>query len=177
LLPMIRPALYWTCVLLALGAMLCVRCVWKGRPLAALAGLCGSWFLATGTILVAASAGQTMFSAKDVALVLRAQAGVGDSAAAGTELPMFAVQAYQQSLPFYLRRTMVLVDYRDEFDFGLTEDPQRGIPTLEQFGEVWRPLRAGFAVMPLSTQERLSDLGVPMREIARHQDRVIVSRR
>ncbi len=177
LLPLIRPMLCWTCVLLALGAMICATCVWKGRPLAALAGLCGSWFLATGTILVAASSVQAMYSAKDVALVLRTQAGMGDSAGLGAEVPMFAVQEYQQSLAFYLRRTMVLVDYRDEFDLGLTEDPKRGIATLGQFAEVWRPLRAGYAVMRPSTQERLSGLGLPMREVARLQDRVIVSRR
>jgi Aminoarabinose transferase C-terminal domain len=154
--------------LLALGALTCAWCVQKGRPLAALAGLCGSWFLASGTILVAAIPAQSQFSAKDLALALRNRAGAD---------PIFAVQAYQQSLAFYLRRTMVLVDYRDEFDLGLTQSPRLGIATLGQFADVWRPLGGGFAVMPPRTRVRLSALGLPMHEIVRVQDRVIVSRR
>ena len=172
LLLLIRPVLLWTCTLLALGALVCALCVLQGRPLAALAALCGSWFLGSGTILVAANAAQALFSAKDVALVLRLQA----AAATPTDVPIFAVQSYQQSLVFYLKRPVVLVDYRDEFDLGLTEDPQRGIATLRQFAEVWLHLSRGFAVVPLSTLDRLSALGLPMREIARFPDRVIVSR-
>jgi 4-amino-4-deoxy-L-arabinose transferase-like glycosyltransferase len=168
LLPLIRPVLYWTCGLLALGALTCALCVQKGRPLAALAGLCGSWFLASATILVAAIPAQSQFSAKDLALALRSRAGAD---------PIFAVQAYQQSLIFYLRRTVVLVDYRDEFDLGLTQAPRLGIATLGQFAEVWRPLGGGFAVMRPSTRDRLSALGLPMHEIVRVPDRVIVSRR
>ena len=92
-------------------------------------------------------------------------------------VPVFAVQSYQQSLVFYLQRPVVLVDYRDEFDLGLTQDPQRGIATLRQFADVWQPLNEGFAVLPPISRDRLSALGVPMREIARFPDRVIVSRR
>jgi hypothetical protein len=84
---------------------------------------------------------------------------------------------YQQSWPFYLQQPVVLVGYRDEFDFGLTQDPQRGIATLRQFAEVWQPLSRGFAIMRPSTRDRLSVLGVPMREVARSPERVIISRR
>jgi hypothetical protein len=91
--------------------------------------------------------------------------------------PIFAVQTYQQSWPFYLQQPVVLVGYRDEFDFGLTQDPQRGIATLQQFAEVWHPLNRGFAIMRPITRDRLSALGVPMREVARFPERVIISRR
>jgi 4-amino-4-deoxy-L-arabinose transferase-like glycosyltransferase len=171
LLLLIRPMLFWTCILLAAGALIPAGCVLRGRPLAALASLCVSWFLAIGTILVAANDAQALFSAKDMALRLQA-AGAG-----ATGVPIFAVQAYQQSLVFYLRRPVVLVDYRDEFDLGLTQDPERGIATLRQFAEVWLPMSQGFAVMPPSARDRLSALGVPINEIARFPDRVIISRR
>jgi hypothetical protein len=177
LLPLIRPVLYWTCALLALGALTCALCAQRGRPLAALAGLCGSWFLASGTILVAAIPAQAQFSAKDLALALRSRAAVDGSGRLPMDVPIFAVRAYEQSLAFYLQRTVILVDYRDEFDLGLTQSPRLGIATLEQFTDVWRPLGGGFAVMPPSTRDRLSALGLPMHEIARLQDRVIISRR
>ena len=163
---------------LALGALVCAVSVLRGRPRTALAALSAAWFLASATILVAAQAAQGLFSAKEVALVLRRQlAGAGDLARAPGEVPIFAVQSYQQSLPFYLQRSVVLVDYRDEFDLGLTEDPQRGIATLQQFSRVWLSLSDGLAVMPAVTRDRLSAMGLPMREIARFPERVIISRR
>jgi 4-amino-4-deoxy-L-arabinose transferase-like glycosyltransferase len=173
LLLLIRPMLWWTCILLTAGALISISCVLRGRPRAALAGLCISWFLASGTILVAANAAQSLFSAKDIALALRLRT----AASGAVDVPIFAVQSYQQSLIFYLQRPVVLVDYRDEFDLGLTQDPSRGIATLRQFADAWQPLSDGFAVMPPGTRDRLSVLGVPMREIARFPDRVIMSRR
>jgi Aminoarabinose transferase C-terminal domain len=151
----------------------------RDRPRAALASVCSAWFLASATILIAADAAAGLFSAKDAALALRSAAGGSAAGREGVpaEIPIFSVQSYQQSLPFYLRRPVTLVDYRDEFDFGLKEDPLRGIATLREFAAAWLPLRRGFAVMPPGTQQRLSALGVPMREIARLPDRVIISRR
>jgi hypothetical protein len=163
LLPLIRPILF----------VICALCVWRGRQLAALSGLCVAWFLATATILVAADAAQSLYSGKELALALRREMAVAGPAGA----PVFAVQTYQQSWPFYLRQPVVLVGYRDEFDFGLTQDPRRGIATLRQFAQVWQPLSSGFAIMRPSTQDRLSGLGVPMREVARFPERVIISRR
>jgi hypothetical protein len=71
---------------------------------------------------------------------------------------------------------VILVDYRDEFELGLTLDPRRGIATLRQFAEVWLPLNRAYAVMRPQTRDRLTVLGVPMREIARFPERVLVSR-
>jgi 4-amino-4-deoxy-L-arabinose transferase-like glycosyltransferase len=171
LLPLIRPELFWICAWLVTGALTCAAYALRSRPGAALAALSVAWFAAAATILVAAGAAQGLFSARDVALALRRQ-GAADPA-----IPLFAVQSYDQSLPFYLQRPVTLVDYRDEFDFGLTSDPQRGIATLRQFAQVWLPMSRGFAVMPPATRDRLSASGVPMREIASFPERVIVSRR
>ena len=177
LLLLIRPVLVATIVLLTLGALVCFVCAGRDRPRMALTALSVAWFLSAGSILVAADVAQALFSAKDVALALRRQAARDGPGGVPVDVPIFAVQSYQQSLPFYLRRPVVLVDYRDEFDLGLTEDPQRGIATLQQFADLWRPLPRGFAVMPRDTRDKLSALGLPMREIAHFPDRVIVSRR
>jgi len=69
------------------------------------------------------------------------------------------------------------VNYRDEFDLGLSQDPGQGIATLDEFARRWGSLAEGYAVMPLPTEDRLSALRVPMREIARFPGRVIISRR
>jgi 4-amino-4-deoxy-L-arabinose transferase-like glycosyltransferase len=169
LVQLIRPMLYWTCTCLAAGALTAALCVLQGRRLAAVTGLCGFWFLASGTILIAAIPAAPLFSAKDIAAVLQRQATPAQA--------VFAVQSYRQSLAFYLRRPVTLVDYRDEFDLGLTEDPQKGIATLQQFAAVWLALDGGFAVTPPRTRDRLAALGLPMHEIARFPDEVIISRR
>jgi 4-amino-4-deoxy-L-arabinose transferase-like glycosyltransferase len=177
LLLLIRPTLVATVALLAVGALVCFVCARRGRPGMALSALSAAWFLSAGSILVAGDAAQALFSAKNVALALRRQAAPEGSGGVPADVPLFAVQSYQQSLPFYLRRPVVLVDYRDEFDLGLTQDPERGIATLQQFADAWLPLRSGFAVLPTGTRDKLSALGLPMREIARFPDRVIISRR
>ena len=189
LLLLIRPMLFCTCALLALGAVISAVCALRGLPLAALAATSGAWFLASGTILVAADRAQALFSAKDLAQLLLQEAATADGASAQAQTPtatpeglpagvaVFAVQSYQQSLPFYLRQPVILVDYRDEFDLGLTQEPRRGIATLPEFAREWLGLRSGFAVMPPSTRDRLAALGAPMRVAARLPDRLLISRR
>lgn len=172
----LHPILGWTCVALAVAALACLLLVLRRRMRIALACLCVGWFLASVTILLAADSASQFFSAKDIALVLRAQT---PERAPGLEhAPVYSVQTYQQSLPFYLKHTIVLVDYRDELDFGLTQDPAAGIANLEEFSQRWLSLSEGFAVMPTYTLDRLTARGLPMREVARfHRRLILVSRR
>jgi hypothetical protein len=44
------------------------------------------------------------------------------------DTPIYSVSTYEQSMTFYLRRTVVLVDYWDEFTFGLRQQPELSIP-------------------------------------------------
>ncbi len=173
LLQLIRPMLFCQCVVLAFGALICAVFALRGRPLVALSALSCAWFLGSGSILVAADAAQTLFSAQNIALTLRREA----AASGASSVPIFAVQAYQQALAFYLQRTVILVDYRDEFDFGLAQEPTLGIATLQEFSDQWRSLDSGFAVLPQSTWDRLSAIGLPMRLVARFPDRLLISRR
>jgi len=166
----LRPDLIGTCMVLAVTAVACAVLLQRGRTAWALAGLCVGWFAAAATILVAAYSAQQFFSAKDVVSALRTRAS--------GSVPVYSVQSYEQTLPFYLRQTVVLADYRDEFSLGLSQNPTAGIATLQEFSRRWRSLDQGFAVMPAFTHDRLSAEGLPMREIARYpRELVLVSRR
>src|SRR5207342_146618 len=55
--------------------------------------------------------------------------------APGTRL--YSVRHYEQTVPFYIGRTMTLVDYVDEFETGLKAEPERGIPDVQQFAAEW----------------------------------------
>jgi hypothetical protein len=91
--------------------------------------------------------------------------------------PFYAVRTYDQTLPFYLRRTMTLVEYGDEFIFGLQQEPQLQIATLDRFREVWVQNDQAFALMGPDTYSLLSAEKLPMRLMARDSRRVVVARR
>ena len=92
------------------------------------------------------------------------------------EAPFFSVNMYDQTLPFYLQRTLTLVNYEDELEFGLMHEPERML-SLETFEARWRELPQAYALMGPDTFEALSRQQLPMREIARDLRRVIVARR
>jgi 4-amino-4-deoxy-L-arabinose transferase-like glycosyltransferase len=91
--------------------------------------------------------------------------------------PIYTLQTYDQTLPFYWRRTVELVSYRGELDYGLTRDPSAQIGDVAQFLAQWRALPEGYALMENRLFEKLTASGVPMREIAHDVNRVLVARR
>ena len=91
--------------------------------------------------------------------------------------PIYSVATYDQTLPFYWRRTLSLVAYRGELDFGLERDPGAEQPDLDRFVVRWGDEPDAYAVMDRKTFALLAGRGVPMREIARDINRVLVSRR
>lgn len=90
--------------------------------------------------------------------------------------PLFSVQTYDQTLPFYLGRTMTLVDYRGELDYGIGHAPQLALDSLVAFEQRWRELPAAAAVMPIETYQELARRGLPMRVLGRDRRRVAVRR-
>ena len=93
------------------------------------------------------------------------------------DIPIFSVATYDQSLPFYLQRTLTLVAYRGELDYGLRHAAGLEIPSVAAFVAQWNGGPYGYAVMELSMFEDLNIRGVPMREVARDVHRGVVARR
>ena len=91
--------------------------------------------------------------------------------------PIFSIGTYDQTLPFYWQRTVRLVAYRGELDFGLRHDAGAQISSVDAFIEEWRTVPNGYAVMESPMFDDLKRRGVPMREIARDVRRVLVARR
>jgi 4-amino-4-deoxy-L-arabinose transferase-like glycosyltransferase len=90
---------------------------------------------------------------------------------------VYSVRMYDQSLPFYLKRTVTLVDYRGELAFGLSLEPHTGIATLSEFEPRWRAAVQALAVMQPPTYAALARDGAPMVVRARVPNELIVSRR
>ena len=166
----LRPALGLTAAALFAGAIACVVFVRRRQTGAALAMLSLGWFGAALAITFGAFGVEQNFSARDIAATLRREAAPG--------APVFSVRDYQQSLPFYWGRPVILVDYRDEFTLGQRQNPGAWIPTLEQFSERWRGLEDAYAVLGPATRDRLAAEGLPMRQIPCFSSRVcLVGRR
>lgn len=89
-------------------------------------------------------------------------------------VPFYSVRMYEQTLPYYLRRTLTLVDYRDELGYGLDHEPQLWIPTLAEFRQRWQADSDAFAVMTHDQWAQMQAEGWPMREVARDTRRIIV---
>jgi len=93
-----------------------------------------------------------------------------------TETTLYTVRTYEQSLPFYLRRTMINVgETNDELDFGLTQEPQLGVKTVDDFVARWNNGQRAMAVMLPKQYDELRAQGVPMRVVAQDGRRVVVS--
>jgi 4-amino-4-deoxy-L-arabinose transferase-like glycosyltransferase len=90
------------------------------------------------------------------------------AAAAGQLRPataVYCVDDYEQSIPFYLRRTCTLVGYRGELDFGLNQEPWRWVPDLASFATRWLAETDALAVIRLESYAELQRMGLPMRVI------------
>jgi len=89
---------------------------------------------------------------------------------------LFSVRTYDQTLPFYWRRTVTLVAYRGELDYGLKHDPGAELPDIDQFVERWNAGSNAYAIMDTNTFAELTQRGLLMREIAHDANRVLVAR-
>ena len=90
--------------------------------------------------------------------------------------PFYVVDTYRQSLPFYLKRTLTLVAYKGEFEFGIQQEPEKWLPDLAAFERVWQTDLRALAIMKTDTLARLQQYGLPMRAIAEEGELVVVEK-
>ncbi|MEO7728456.1 MAG: glycosyltransferase family 39 protein [Burkholderiales bacterium] len=88
--------------------------------------------------------------------------------------PFYSVKTYEQTLPFYIGRTVTVVDYQDELSFGLEQEPRLWVPTLAEFERRWRADDYALAVMSLEMFDELQKAQLPMQLIARDTERIFV---
>lgn len=91
-------------------------------------------------------------------------------------VPFYSVMDYEQTLPFYLKRTFTLVQYQDEMGFGLGQEPQRWIPTVEQFAPVWAAQAEAYAIVPVHAYPQLQKLGLAMQIIFEDSQNIVVKK-
>jgi 4-amino-4-deoxy-L-arabinose transferase-like glycosyltransferase len=100
-------------------------------------------------------------------------------AEATPQTPIYAVGRYEQVLPFYLGRTLTLVQNADEMEFGLEQQPELWLKTVDDFAAKWKDEHAhgekALAIVAPGLFPELQKRGLPMRIIAQDPRRIIVA--
>ena len=92
-------------------------------------------------------------------------------------VPVYILRTYDQSLTYYLRHPVTLVEYRGELDFGQTLEPGKSIATLAAFKPLWQGSSQALAVVKRESYPQLQAEGLPMVIRASSPETYLVSRR
>jgi len=92
----------------------------------------------------------------------------------GASTPVYSVHTYDQTLPFYIKRTVTLVAFRDEMAYGLEHEPSLWLPDLPSFERAWRMERNALAILEPDTYAELERNGLPMQVVGRDMRRIAV---
>jgi len=92
---------------------------------------------------------------------------------------IYSIGTYEQSLTWYLERSVILVAYRDEFGFGLDQQPELAIAQMQAFVGQWtRDAAAGvrdLGIVRADIYNQLKQQGVPMRVVAQDKRRIVIA--
>jgi 4-amino-4-deoxy-L-arabinose transferase-like glycosyltransferase len=92
---------------------------------------------------------------------------------------LYTVNMYEQSMTFYLRRPVILVDFIDEFDFGLQQQPELAVPTVAGFIDRWNGhTTAGekaVALLSNAAYAKLQAANLSMRVVTKDTRRVVIT--
>jgi hypothetical protein len=175
----------------ALGAGLAVQHLASGGPYASYA----SWILLAALILAACAAAALVLSlrhqlsaavmvlalgglaATQVGLAghrtLSARFSIASTVAAlperpGADVPVFAVDMYDHTLPWSLKRTVTMVGYRDELGDAVDWERDKFVPDLMSFASRWNAAAQAWAILPVGEAEKLPrELGIRAQVMAR----------
>ena len=152
----------WLIAAGAVAALLGILSFWKKISVFALAA---AGFLATQLAIIGHGTISERFSA--AALI----ASIDSRPPAN--VPVYAVDAYDHTLPWYLRRTVTMVAYRDELGAAVDWDRSLFVPTLDEFERRWSAHPQAYAFVGSGEFDKLA-ARLPMQLIARDARYVFV---
>jgi 4-amino-4-deoxy-L-arabinose transferase-like glycosyltransferase len=90
--------------------------------------------------------------------------------------PFYSVDMYEQTLPFYLERTLTLVRFQDEMAFGIMQEPRRWVPDYASLAKAWQAQPEALAIMPVETYARLKQMDLAMKTIYQDPQYIVVNK-
>ena len=88
-------------------------------------------------------------------------------------MPFYSVSFYDHTLNFYLGRTVTLVEHKNEFEFGIAQEPHKFVPTFDEFARRWSADGEALAITSLENFPRVQAAGLPLAVIASDTRRVV----
>ena len=137
---------------------------WRRASAAALASLALAGFGCTQIALVGHRTLSTLFSVQSL---------VASAPAIPRDVPVYAVDAYDHTMPWYLRRTVTMVGYKDELEKAIEWERARYLPDRGAFAIAWRSQPAAYAFVPVAEFDKMQK-ELPMQAIARDPRYVLV---
>jgi len=89
---------------------------------------------------------------------------------------LYAIKIYDQSLPFYLKRTLTLVDYVDEFQTGQKAEPEKYIAAIKNLPAAWSMPGPAIAIIQPDLVNELKALGINFEIIYQDQRRIAIQK-
>lgn len=93
----------------------------------------------------------------------------------GPTTKLYVFRDYDQTLPFYLKRHLQFVEYRDEFEFGQKQETDKFLDVLS-FVHQWQSDTDAVLITAKWTKEEITRLKLPVRVIYEDPDRVVYRR-
>ena len=87
---------------------------------------------------------------------------------------IYSVKIYDQTVPFYIGRTVRLVAYTDEFETGLKSQPELRIDDVARFRPEWLRPGDALAIMQPDIYQAFRAQGLPMQLVHEDPRRVLV---
>jgi 4-amino-4-deoxy-L-arabinose transferase-like glycosyltransferase len=88
--------------------------------------------------------------------------------------PFYSVRGYDQTLDFYLGRSVTLVEFRDELDFGLKQEPQLALDSLADWKRAWPQQKYALALLDKGLYDQLALERFPMQLVAHDHRRYVI---
>jgi len=125
-----RPWLLAAFTALAVLALGSAWLAWRERRAASVISLAAAGFAATLLVVLGHDTLASRYSAYDA--VQRARPALPH------DTPFYAVNHYDHTLPFYLGRTVTMVERTDELRTSIGWEPHKFLPDLDAFAAAWR---------------------------------------
>jgi 4-amino-4-deoxy-L-arabinose transferase-like glycosyltransferase len=141
-----------------------VAFAWRGAAGYSIAALALAGFGCTQVALVGHRSLAPLFSAHDL---------IAAAPRIPARAPVYAVDAYDHSIPWYLRRTVTMVGYKDELEKAIAWEASKYLPDAAAFARAWQAQAAAYAIVPAAEFDRMQK-ELPMQAIARDPRYVLV---
>ncbi|MBF0298877.1 MAG: glycosyltransferase family 39 protein [Oligoflexia bacterium] len=86
----------------------------------------------------------------------------------------YSIKMYDHTLPFYIKHPLTLVEYKDEMAFGIDEEPNKWVATVDEFKKRWRSEPGAMALLSKDMYQQFKNESLPMKFIFQDSRRTII---